>query len=90
MKYFKKFIRCFQIFIGIIAFIVGFDMLVLHGKLKLLWIAMANTTSSSPFSTDGQSNWMLILIIIAIIIVTYILTKILSNLGNDVEEDDKE
>jgi len=74
MKWIRRTLRCFQIFLGAVAFLVGFDMLILGGKIKLWWIAMGNTTSSSPFSTDGQSNWILILIIVGVVLlVAYLL-----------------
>jgi len=41
-----------KLIIGISWFLSGivlFDMFVLHGKLKLIWIALANTSDYSPF-----------------------------------------
>lgn len=64
MRCLCKMFRCLQISIAIIAGFILLDMLVLGGKIKLWFIAVANTTSSSPFSTDGQSNWMLLLIML--------------------------
>lgn len=60
-------------------------MILLKGKLKLLWIAVANTTSASPFSTDGQSNYMLILTLLITGIVAYISYKILEKFSEDKE-----
>ena len=56
-----------QVFILAIISLVSFDMLVLGGKIKLWIIAVANTTSASPFSTDGQSNWILIFVGLGIV-----------------------
>jgi len=77
MKWICKLIKSFQIFLGAVVFLVGFDMLILGGKIKLWIIAVGNTTNSSPFSTDGQSNWILILVIIGIILLSYIVLKLL-------------
>ena len=59
------------------AILVAFDMLVLRGKIKLWIIAVANTTDYSPFSTDGQSNWVYLLVTIGVIIGIAILVKLL-------------
>ena len=67
MKWIRRIFRSMQVFIGVIISLVAFDMLVLGGKIKLWIIAVANTTTSSPFSTDGQSNWMLLFIGIGVI-----------------------
>ena len=66
--------------------IISIDMILLKGKLKLLWIAVANTTSASPFSTDGQSNYMIILTLIGVGLLSYILWIILNK---PVENDDE-
>ena len=39
-----------------IAITVPIDTYILGGKLKLLFIALANTSSPSMYSTDGQMN----------------------------------
>lgn len=75
MKWIFKVLRCLQIFLGIVVSIVAFDMLVLGGKIKLWIIAVANTTSASPFSTDGQSNWIFILLGLGIILLIYIILR---------------
>ena len=55
---------------------VTVDTYILGGKLKLLWIAIANTTSSSIYSTDGQSNIVIIIVALTgLIIFAYILGK---------------
>ena len=75
MKWIKKLIRCMQVFILAIVSLVSFDMLVLGGKIKLWIIAKANTTSASPFSTDGQSNWVLIFVGMGVVILLGWLSK---------------
>jgi LPXTG-motif cell wall-anchored protein len=75
MKWINKVLRGFQIFLGIIVSLVTFDMLVLGGKIKLWIIAVANTTSASPFSTDGQSNWIFILLGLGVILLIYLILK---------------
>jgi LPXTG-motif cell wall-anchored protein len=75
MKWINKVLRGFQIFLGIIVSLVAFDMLALGGKIKLWIIAVANTTSASPFSTDGQSNWIFILLGLGIILLIYIILR---------------
>jgi len=65
-----------KLIIGISWFLSGivlFDMFVLHGKLKLIWIALANTSDYSPFSTDGQSNYMFVAVFIIIGFIGYFL-----------------
>lgn len=64
MKWICRCLKAFQIFIGAVAVLVAFDMLFLGGSIKLWIIAVANTTSASPFSSDGQSNWMLLLVML--------------------------
>jgi hypothetical protein len=66
---------------GVRMFLVGLvslvllDMFVLHGWLKDFFVR-ANTSDYSPFSTDGQSNWILVLISIGVILViSYLLIK---------------
>ena len=51
--------------------IVAVDTLLLGGKLKLIWIALANTTSASPFSTDGQSNYIIIGVFLIVGLLAY-------------------
>ena len=64
---------------------VTVDTYILGGKLKLLWIAIANTTSSSIYSTDGQSNIVIIIVALtACIFAMYALKNWL--LGNDKEK----
>jgi LPXTG-motif cell wall-anchored protein len=75
MYWINKVLRGFQIFLGIIVSLVAFDMLALGGKIKLWIIAVANTTSASPFSTDGQSNWIFILLGLGIILLIYIILR---------------
>lgn len=48
---------------------VAIDAYALGGKLKLLWIVLANTTSNSIYSTDGQSNIAIIIVAISGIII---------------------
>jgi len=75
----KRLLKCIIVGCWFLSIIISIDMFLLKGKLKLLWIAVANTTSSSPFSTDGQSNYMLILTLLIAGIVAYIAYKILDN-----------
>jgi uncharacterized membrane protein len=79
MKMICKALKCFQVFCGAVAFLVAFDMLVLGGKIKLWVIAVANTTSYSPFSTDGQSNWLFIFTIIGIGLLSYLAYRLLDS-----------
>lgn len=44
------------------------DMFILKGYLKDFFVR-ANTSDISPFSTDGQSNYILILLILVIIFI---------------------
>ena len=73
MKWICRILRGGQIFLGIIASLVLIDMLILEGKIKLWIIAIANTTDASPFSTDGQSNWIFILGVVIVIGITWLI-----------------
>lgn len=66
--------------------IVTLDTLLLGGRLKLLWIAVANTSSSSPFSTDGQSNYILIGVFLIVGLLAYIVYKIIGGKSDTEDE----
>lgn len=59
----------------ILSGLILLDTLVLRGSLKLLWIAVANTTSASPFSTDGQSNYICVGVFIIIGLICYLIYR---------------
>lgn len=82
-------LRTFQVFLGVLASLILLDMFILKGKLKYAWIAYANTTSTSPFSTDGQSNYMLLLVIMGVAIGTFILFKVLEGIP-EIEDEEEE
>ena len=91
MRKIKRLVRVLSVmWAGVLAFIavsVTVDTYVLHGFLKLWWIAVANTTSSSPFSTDGQSNIITVIVAVTgIAILTYICMKC----GLFVKEEEKD
>lgn len=69
--------KCLYLFAFALSSIVAIDTLVLGGKLKLLWIAVANSTSSSPFSTDGQSNYILIGVFLVIGLLAYLIYRVI-------------
>lgn len=58
-------------FLAWICISVPVDTYVFGGKLKLMWIALANTTSSSIYSTDGQSNIIIVIIAVIGLIIGY-------------------
>ena len=60
----------FSIFCFGVATSILLDMFVFKAYLKNL-LVKANTSSYSPYSTDGQSNWVLILVFVAIGIMVY-------------------
>ena len=60
MKWIIKLLKIFQLFLISIISLVAIDTFILGGKMKLWFIAVANTTSASPFSTDGQMNFIFI------------------------------
>ena len=63
-------------FLAWICISVPVDTYIFGGKLKLLWIALANTTSSSIYSTDGQSNIIITIVgVVGIIASIYYLGK---------------
>ena len=79
-----------MLFLGFIASSVTIDTFVLGGKLKLWWIAVANTTNSSPYSTDGQSNIVIIVVCLsAIVALAWIISTILGKDDEDVQEEEK-
>jgi len=83
MKLICKWLKAFQVFLGTVVLLVAFDMLVLGGKIKLWIIAVANTTSASPFSSDGQMNWILILVILNLIGIIGLISYVLR--GRDIK-----
>jgi len=83
-----KLLKGFRLFLIMLVSSILCDMFILHGKIKLFIIAVANTTEISPFSTDGQSNWILILVIIIVLLLISILTQ-LYNEDSDKEKKDK-
>ena len=59
--------------------LVLIDMFILGGKLKDI-LVKANTSDYSPFSTDGQSNYIFIfLAIIVCAIISYAILRILNS-----------
>jgi len=78
-------------FLAWVALSVTIDTYVLGGKLKLLWIALANTTSSSPYSTDGQSNiFIIIAAVVGISVAMYVWRSCLFPEKKDVDDKDKD
>ena len=82
---FIKILKGFNAFLMIVLGLILVDMLILGGKIKIFILALGNTSDYSPFSTDGQSNWCLILVILLFIIV--ISAIIYSRLLNRDEEE---
>ena len=70
-----------------VASMIIIDMLILGGKMKLVILALGNTSNYSPFSTDGQSNWVLVLFLIGTIIF---IGWLLSSVRGIEEEEPKE
>lgn len=54
-------LNIWMLFLSWIVVSVSVDTYILGGKLKHLFIAIANTTSSSPYSSDGQMNILIII-----------------------------
>jgi len=76
MKRIKKVMAWIWIsFLAWICISVPVDTYVFGGKLKLLFIALANTTSSSPYSTDGQSNIVIFIVGLTGLIICYYYLK---------------
>lgn len=65
------------IYVSFLTFIiisVPIDTYILGGKIKLWIIAKANTTSASPFSTDGQMNIVIVIVsIIGLMVAVHLL-----------------
>jgi len=70
MKATRKVMEGFSIFCFGVATSILLDMFVFKAYLKNL-LVKANTSSYSPYSTDGQSNWVLILVLVGIGIMAY-------------------
>lgn len=50
---------------------VPVDTYILGGKLKHLFIAVANTTSPSIYSTDGQMNVIIVIVALSGLIIAF-------------------
>ena len=73
----------------ILGFLILGDMFILHGKIKYLILALGNTTDYSPFSTDGQSNYIVLFLILILVIVISILLRLFV-FGKPNTEEEKE
>jgi hypothetical protein len=71
-----KMLKGFKIFLIGIASSILIDMFILGGKLKD-FLVKANTSDISPYSTDGQMNYICLLTIVICIILVYILITLL-------------
>lgn len=75
MGLYIKTLKAIRLFLVFIVSSLLLDMFVFKAYLKNL-LVKANSSSVSPFSTDGQSNYtVLILSIIAIVVISAILHK---------------
>jgi hypothetical protein len=82
-----KALRLFRLFLVGLASTILLDMFVFKAFLKNL-LVRANTSDVSPFSTDGQSNYILIIVAItAVAVISYILYRFAGE--PDAEEEDK-
>lgn len=86
---FKKIIKIYSLILLSLSSITFIDTYILHGKLKLLYLCYANTTNPNPFTTDGQSNLLFILIALTLwAIITYYMlgknTKCLTKYGRKI------
>ena len=72
MKAARKAMKGFSIFCFGVATSIILDMFVFKAYLKNL-LVRANTSSYSPYSTDGQSNWVLILVLFGVGIMAYLI-----------------
>lgn len=90
MEKIRLFFKGIQIFSIVLGLSILTDMFILGGKIKLFIKAYANTTDYSPFSTDGQSNYVLLFVIFIVIVAVYILFKLLGHLDEIVDEKEKE
>lgn len=68
-KIIKKLRWIYMTLLGWIIITVPIDTYILGGKIKLWIIAKANTTSASPYSTDGQMNIIIVIISICGLII---------------------
>lgn len=69
-------LRVFRVFLIGIASSIIIDMFILGGKLKDI-LVKANTSDISPYSSDGQMNYICLLTIVIAVIVCYILILLL-------------
>ena len=76
----------FSIFCFGVATSILLDMFIFKAYLKN-FLVRANTSSYSPYSTDGQSNWVLILVLVGVGIVAYLIYR--SCAGGPENPDDK-
>ena len=76
MKWIERFFKGMQVFLLSVAGLILIDMLILGGKIKLIILALGNTSDYSPFSSDGQMNWILLLVIGIMILMIYIFLKV--------------
>jgi hypothetical protein len=89
IKPYLKLLKATRVFLLTLITLILLDMFVLGAWLKNFFVR-ANTSDYSPFSTDGQSNWVLVLVcVIALIIIIYIIGK-LTSFVEDKKEDEPE